>query len=148
MKLALAVVLTAFLVSPAGAQTTAPTPVAPMVMDGTTADLNEFLWKYRPLVVFADSPADPRFEEQMRLLAADLPALQDRDMIVLTDTDPAARSALREKLRPRGFMLVALAKDGTVVFRKPLPWHTREIGRAIDKLPLRQQEIRDRLGKE
>jgi hypothetical protein len=43
-------------------------------------------------------------------------------------------------------MLALLAKDGTVMLRKPFPWNVREISRSIDKLPLRQQEIRDRTG--
>ena len=41
-------------------------------------------------------------------------------------------------------MLVLIGKDGSVYLRKPFPWSVREIGRSIDKMPLRQQEIRDR----
>jgi len=67
---------------------------------------------------------------------------------VLTDTDPAAKSALRTALRPRGFGLVLIDKDGEVKLRKPAPWSTREISRSIDKWPTRQQEIREKLGKE
>ena len=40
--------------------------------------------------------------------------------------------------------MVLLDKDGAVKLRKPLPWQVREIVRAIDKFPLRQQEIRDK----
>ncbi|NNK79290.1 MAG: DUF4174 domain-containing protein [Litoreibacter sp.] len=106
--------------------------------------LEEFLWLKRPVVVFADTPADPRFREQMALLEARLDALADRDVVILTDTDPAAKSALRMKLRPRGFMLVLIGKDGGVKLRKPAPWDVRELGRVIDKMPMRQQELRDR----
>lgn len=143
MKTALTLVLTAFFALPLWAEDSDLQP-----RDGIQAELNEFLWINRPLVVFADSPADPRFQEQMRLLSADLPGLAERDVVILFDTDPAAKSALRAKLRPRGFALVVIAKDGTVILRKPLPWHVREITRAIDKMPLRQQEIRESLGKE
>ncbi|HEY9022288.1 MAG TPA: DUF4174 domain-containing protein [Paracoccaceae bacterium] len=111
-------------------------------------DLSEFLWTKRPIVVFADTPNDPRFIEQMSFLNADIPALLLRDIVVLTDTDPEARSDLRRKLRPRGFMLVLMDKDGGVKLRKPAPWDTREITRSIDKWPTRQQEIRENLGKE
>jgi hypothetical protein len=69
--------------------------------------------------------------------------LAARDVVVIVDTDPAARSAVRTQLRPRGFMLALLSKDGSVFQRKPAPWDVREISRAIDKLPQRQQEIRD-----
>ena len=64
-------------------------------------------------------------------------------MVVLTDTDPAAMSDLRRKLRPRGFMLAIIGKDGGVKMRKPFPWDVREITHAIDKFPLRKQELRD-----
>ncbi len=119
-------------------------PDLPMIQPGTDRTLDEFLWIKRPIVVFADSPADPRYVEQINLLSDRIEALRLRDVIVLTDTDPSARSDLRRELRPRGFALVVIGKDGTIITRKPLPWDVREISRAIDKMPLRQQEIRDR----
>jgi len=107
--------------------------------------LDEYIWEARPIVVFADSPNDPRFVEQMELLTERIDALAERDVVVLIDTTPAERGAIRQELRPRGFMLVVLAKDGSIVTRKPAPWDVREITRSIDKLPLRQQEVRDAL---
>ena len=104
--------------------------------------LDDLLWVARPIVVFADTPNDPRFVTQMELLEAGKEALVERDVVVLTDTDPDLKSDLRQKLRPRGFMLVLLGKDGQVKLRKPLPWDVREISRAIDKMPMRQQELR------
>lgn len=109
-----------------------------------TSELGDFLWHNRPIIVFADSPEDPRFVEQMRNLNDGLKQLEDRDVIVLTDTDPAARTPLRQKLRPRGFMLVLVAKDGTIMLRKPLPWTVRELTRSIDKLPTRKREVEER----
>ena len=108
------------------------------------AELASFLWKNRLIVVFADSNADPRFVEQVELLAERSSELAERDVIIVLDTNPAAKSALREKFRPRGFMLMLIGKDGQVYLRKPLPWNVREISRSIDKLPQRQQEVRDR----
>jgi hypothetical protein len=98
----------------------------------------------RPVVVFADSPADPTFIRQMQLIERDLPALDQRDVVVIVDTDPAAKSAIRQKLRPRGFSLVLMEKDLKPVIRKPLPWDVREIVAAIDKFPLRRQEMLER----
>ena len=67
-------------------------------------------------------------------------------MVVLTDTDPGAKSALRKKLRPRGFMLVLVGKDGGVKLRKPHPWTVRELSRTIDKFPERLREVEERRG--
>lgn len=114
-----------------------------IIRDGTEATLEEFRWVARPVIVFADSPADPRFVRQMEAIRDREAALADRDVVVLTDTDPAARSDLRRELRPRGFMLAVIAKDGTLITRKPLPWDAEQVLRSIDKQPLRQQEVRE-----
>ncbi|HMO08760.1 MAG TPA: DUF4174 domain-containing protein [Paracoccaceae bacterium] len=115
-----------------------------MVIDAKGVTLAEFQWLKRPVLVFADSPQDPNFIRQMELIARDLPALIERDVIVITDTDPAGMSAARTRFRPRGFGIVLMDKDGVTTLRKPLPWDVREIGRAIDKWPLRRQEVLDR----
>jgi len=115
-----------------------------IIRDARDATLDGYRWVNRPLVVFAESPADPLFIQQMQFIERELGELIDRDVIVLTDTDPSVLTPLREKLRPRGFMLVLVGKDGGVKFRKPLPWSVREISRTIDKMPIRQQEVRDR----
>lgn len=147
-RFCLTLVLPIFIGAPLVAQDAAEVEVEPQeppfIQDGLEADLDTLLWVNRPIVVFADSDADPRFVKQIELLNERPEALLDRDVVVLTDTDPDAKSALRTKLRPRGFMMVLIAKDGTVYLRKPLPWNTREITRSIDKLPARQQEVRDR----
>lgn len=148
MKTIFAVVIAGLLAFPAGAADTAEGPPELPIFEGSETDLSEFLWIKRPIVVFADTPNDPRFIEQMNFLNADIPAIILRDIVVLTDTDPDARSELRRTLRPRGFMLVLIDKDGGVKQRKPAPWDMREISRTIDKFPTRQQEIRENLGKE
>ena len=144
MKTALALAFIALFASPIGAAD-ADLPIADVpILQGKEADLNEFLWIKRPVVVFADSPADPRFVQQINALSDRLDDLAERDVVIITDTDPSNPSAIREKLRPRGFMLVLIGKDGMVKLRKPVPWDVRELSRSIDKMPLRQQEIDER----
>jgi hypothetical protein len=126
----------------AGVATEAPDPLGPF--DAASVSLGDFMWVARPVVVFADSPNDPAFIRQMQLLDARRADLSERDVVILTDTDPAALSEVRTKLRPRGFMLVLIGKDGQIKLRKPSPWDVRELTRVIDKMPLRQQELRDR----
>jgi hypothetical protein len=120
----------------------APPALAPVA--AADIDFDAQLYVARPVVVFADSPADPNFQRQMDLLARDPAALAERDVVVVTDTDPDARSEWRLKLRPRGFGIVIVDKDLKPVIRKPLPWDVREIVAAIDKLPTRRQEMLDR----
>jgi hypothetical protein len=119
-------------------------PPALVILDAAGVDLAQFLWTSRPILVFADTPADPRFIEQMELLESRPAELIARDVVVIVDTDPGARSMARLRLRPRGFQMALIGKDGDVNLRKPFPWDVREITRAIDKWPLRQEEIRAR----
>lgn len=126
------------------AQDSVAPPEAAMIRPAGDSELGEFLWKNRPVIVFADNPADPNFIEQVELLMSGMDMLIDRDVIVLTDTDPDARSPLRLKLRPRGFQLVLIGKDGEVKLRKPSPWTVRELTRSIDKMPMRQRELHER----
>ncbi len=142
--LAIAAVALPLSVFAADDTTAAETPKEEVILEASDVVLEDFLWIKRPVVVFADSPADPRFVQQMQFLTRELDELVLRDVVIITDTDPAAQSALRTKLRPRGFMLVLIGKDGEVKLRKPLPWSVRELSRTIDKMPIRQQEIRDR----
>lgn len=122
-----------------------PAPDAPartlQVLEADEADPDDFRWTQRPVVVFADTADDPSFTEQVQALRRDTGGLAGRDVVVVIDSDPAANSVWRQQLRPQGFSLVLIDKDGQVKIRRPSPWDVREIGRAIDRLPLRRQEI-------
>lgn len=104
----------------------------------------ELLFLRRPVIVFADSPNDPAFLRQMELLTRHYPQFEARDVILITDTDPATPSELRRKLRPRGFSLVLMDKDWRPSIRKPLPWDGREIINSIDKMPIARSEALER----
>lgn len=106
--------------------------------------LDDMQWQLRAVVVFGEGPNDPLFLEQMALIRDRIDEMVERDVIVITDTDPDTLSDLRRKLRPRSFMLALIGKDGNVALRKPAPWSVRELSRSIDKMPLRQQEIDNR----
>ena len=129
----------------AGADAEAAEEVSPAItlLNASEVSLDDFLWLKRPIVVFADTPADPRYQKQVALLLERPEELILRDIVLIVDTDPKAQSDIRKKLRPRGFMLTLMGKDGRVNLRKPAPWDVREITRAIDKWPLRKQEILD-----
>ena len=150
MRALTALFISLLLASPVAALDVSEPAEPPMfeTIDAADVTLDDFLWVKRPIVVFADSPFDPRFQEQLELLEADFEELFIRDTVVIVDTDPKARSGVRLDLRPRGFALVLVGKDGQVKLRKPAPWDVREITHAIDKWPIRLKEIRDAQGKE
>lgn len=144
--LRLAVLAIFALTAPLAAQEAPADPEALQIIEiseGSTVTLDDFLWIARPLVVFADSEHDPRFIEQMANIEAGSADLAMRDVVVIVDTKPALHSAVRDTLHPRGFAFVLIGKDGQKYLRKPLPWEVREISRSIDKMPMRQQELKE-----
>ena len=111
------------------------------IFEAQNVDLTDVIWAARPWIIFADSPLDPIFEQQMALLRLGLEVARDRNIIIIIDTDPSAQTKLRKTLHPKGFAWVLIGKDGGVKLRKPFAWNMRELSRVIDKMPMRQQEI-------
>lgn len=112
------------------------------IFSTSDVDLEDMIWAARPLIIFANSPLDPTFKQQMALLQESFEVLIERDVMVVVDTSPNSKSILRKNLRPKGFVWVLIGKDGTVKLRKPFAWDMRELSRVIDKMPMRQQEIK------
>ncbi len=115
-----------------------------VIMPAAQAQLDDFKWRKRVLIVFSQSALDPNMAEQISLLKIDLRALIDRDLIVLIDDEPQQEWPLRTQLRPNGFSLVLIDKDGRTILRKSRPWSVRDLSNAIDRTPLRKQEITER----
>ena len=86
-------------------------------------------------------PEEHREEVERLRHSATNSLLTRRDVVVVADSDPADATVWRQRLKPNGFSLLVIDKDGQVKQRKPSPWDVREIVRAIDKFPLRRQEI-------
>ena len=112
------------------------------VTNETTID--GYLWVKRPVIVFANTDLDVNFQTQMKSMRQGAEELAARDVVVLVDANPAEKTALRKKFRPRGFAVLLMGKDGQIKLRKPFPWDARELSRSIDKMPMRQQEMRSK----
>ncbi len=108
------------------------------------ADIDSYLWKARPLVIFAPSQDDPRLVQQLEWLEDRMDEIEERDVVVIVDVQSDEPSALRAQFHPRDFQILLIGKDGDVKLRKPFPWNVRELSRAIDKMPMRLQEIQSR----
>ncbi|MGI3183454.1 DUF4174 domain-containing protein [Nioella aestuarii] len=149
MRAVLSILLALTLALPGAAQeadTPAEAEDAPPVLQIIDAvesgiTLEELTWVSRPIVIFAETDRDPRFQDQIDLLLERPGPLLERDVVIVIDSDPAAESPIRQALRPRGFSLVIIQRDGRVALRKPNPWDVREIMRAIDNLPMRIEEM-------
>jgi hypothetical protein len=108
----------------------------------------------RPLLIFAPTPNDPQLQIQLRNLQNSVPALAERDIVVIaipynspsptqaTLTDSGAQTARRRfHIDPSDFTVILLGKDGGEKLRstKPLPIET--LLNTIDAMPMRQQEM-------
>ncbi len=124
------------------AQTAAPAPAAADAQPAPDVQptLDELRGNSRVVVVFADDPKDPKFVQQMAWLDGQPAELDERNVVVLVDTDPKANGPLRQRLRPVGFGVVLIDIDGTIAHRRPLPTTVRELANFIDRMPSRRQE--------
>ena len=119
-------------------------PAGLQILEAAETDLDSLLWLHRIVAVMADTPNDPAFIEQLRRIEASPEDFIERDAVVIIDSDRNSGSELRRMLRPRGFMLAFIEKDGTVAQRRPSPRSVREINAVIDRFPLRRQEMLER----
>ncbi|MFS4438128.1 DUF4174 domain-containing protein [Paracoccaceae bacterium GXU_MW_L88] len=105
-------------------------------------DLAAFRWEARPIVVMADAPDDPAFEEQLAKLSAASDEVAERDILIVIDSDPSVGTALRGRLEARGFGVYLIGKDGGLKFSSETPVEMAEFNRIIDSMPMRAQEMR------
>ena len=49
-----------------------------------------YKWEARPVIIFADSEKDPRFQRQVANLSSRSDDMTERDVVIKIDTDPTA----------------------------------------------------------
>ncbi|APO73616.1 hypothetical protein AM571_CH00771 [Rhizobium etli 8C-3] len=117
------------------------------------ASLEEFRWKSRVLVIFADTD-NSRAARQENQLLADRTGLQERDMVVFKISGSTVKpifgaggdlneTALRKELRgPEAgeFAAALVGKDGTVKLKVSEPVSNGELFAIIDSMPMRAAE--------
>ncbi len=117
--------------------------------------LENYQWKNRLALVFAPTPEDEQYQEQLEHLSNEN-ELQQRDLIlfhVFTEVGGFAgerrlsekeSAALREAFAvdSKSFAVVLIGKDGTEKQRWTQPIASSEIFGLIDAMPMRQQEMK------
>ena len=115
--------------------------------------LEQFQWKNRVLLIFADRD-NSRAARQENQLLSDRPALEERDMIILKVSgntvhpvfgaaEPIDASRLRDDLDAPDagdFHAVLVGKDGTVKLKVSEPVSNGELFAIIDSMPMRAAE--------
>lgn len=124
---------------------------------GPSAAMSNYKWKYRPLLVFAQSDSSPQLAEQRRIVATGRAALAERDVVVVWVIGNGATAELgpapmvtAADLRSRygvannTFRAVLVGKDGGVKLSSPKPFGTAGLFATIDAMPMRRDEMRRR----
>jgi hypothetical protein len=117
--------------------------------------MTDYKWKYRPLVVFADSESIAPLAEQRRMVAASRASLAERNVVVIwvigdkvsAEFGPHPRESAKA-LRARfgasksAFRAVLVGKDGGTKLNSASPLGAGALYATIDAMPMRQNEIR------
>ena len=119
------------------------------------AELSDYLWERRPLLLFAPSESDPRLVETMRRIEASRCDFADRDMVLgrivtegtstldghVVDTSQAQRLVSEFGIGPDSFSVVLIGKDGGEKLRVANVPDLQAIYAVIDGMPMRAREM-------
>lgn len=119
------------------------------------AELSDYLWQSRPLLVFAPSNSDPRLVETVRRIEGSRCDFVDRDMVlgrIVTEGTSTldshvvdarqARQLLSEfGISPNGFSVVLIGNDGGEKLRVNDVPDLQTVYAVIDGMPMRGREM-------
>lgn len=119
------------------------------------AELSDYLWQHRPLLVFAPTEGDPRLVETVRRVEASQCDFADRDMVLgrivadgtstldgqVIDTDQARRLSAEFGIGADSFSAVLIGKDGGEKLRVNGVPDLAAIYAVIDGMPMRSREM-------
>lgn len=119
--------------------------------------LKAYLWKNRPLILFAQSPDNPAYLGFHHNLTAQNDEIIDRHMVIIEifenglvridgDLDKHLNAdSLRRRFSAQKGQLtsILIGKDGGLKLRQKGRLHLGEIFSVIDRMPMRQQEMRN-----
>ena len=118
------------------------------------AELSDYRWEHRPLLLFAPTDSDPRLVETMRRIAASRCDFVDRDMVLgrivtegtstldghVVDPTQAQRLASEFGIDADSFSVVLIGKDGGEKLRVAGVPDLQAIYAVIDGMPMRARE--------
>ncbi|MEM6901834.1 MAG: DUF4174 domain-containing protein [Pseudomonadota bacterium] len=126
--------------------------------------LAPFQGDYRPLLIFTRSPEDPSFQQQFIATSDSIDQLYERDMLRIHVLSAAGQVGLHAKPAPQltadqlptaealqqrfrvgadDFVVILVGKDGGEKARWTSPVAMEEVYALIDRMPMRQREIRE-----
>jgi len=119
------------------------------------AELGDYLWQRRPLLLFAPAGSDPRLAETVRRIEASRCDFANRDMVLglivtegassldgqVVDTNQARRLLSEFGIGANSFSVVLIGKDGGEKLRVNEVPDLPTIYSVIDGMPMRSAEM-------
>lgn len=119
------------------------------------AELGDYRWERRPLLLFAPTNSDPRLVETLSRIDADRCDVLDRDMVVgvvvgegtstldgqVIDTQQTQQLMSRYGVGDTNFTVVLIGKDGGEKWRIDDVPSLRTVFAVIDGMPMRSREM-------
>jgi hypothetical protein len=122
---------------------------------GARAATDPYLWKFRPVLVFAPDAADVNLARQKAAVQSQAGAFRARNILVVYvvgdkvsqqfGPGPGAEaSVLRRKygVDRDEFHAILVGKHGGVKLKSPSPLSAERLSSVIDAMPMRQDEMR------
>ena len=118
------------------------------------AELSDYLWERRPLLLFAPTDSDPRLVETMRRIEASRCDFAERDMVLgrilaegtstldgrVLDSNQAQRLVSKFGISTNSLIVVLIGKDGGEKLRVADVPDLQAIYDVIDGMPMRARE--------
>ncbi|MGB2922528.1 MAG: DUF4174 domain-containing protein [Mycobacterium sp.] len=119
------------------------------------AELSDYLWEHRPLLLFAPTDSDPRLVETQGRIDATRCAFLDRDMVIgivtaegkstldghMITADESQRLFDQYAIGENAFSALLIGKDGGVKLRVNEVPDLQVIYDVIDGMPMRSREM-------
>jgi hypothetical protein len=121
-------------------------------------DLNRYKQKYRLIILFSPSPDNEQYQSFKAQIPNQRDEIIDRDILIFhifetgksrtgesfIDSNSADSLRNRFSIRPGGFTVILIGKDGDEKWRRESLAELGEILALIDSMPMRQMEMRKR----
>jgi len=101
-------------------------------------------WKNRLLVILAPSARDEAFELQKHTYEQAKDAYNERDLLVLAESDGEGPLHRRFQAPAGEFRVMLIGKDGHTALERSKPVGNPELFGLIDAMPMRRQEMRSK----
>lgn len=103
-----------------------------MTMGAKAQDISGHLYEEWPLIVFADTPLDDLYVQQLNELRTAREEFLEQRIILYFDDDPVANSSLRAQFEPEGFLFVLIGKDGEIKLQQSSPVSNAQLFAVVD----------------